>query len=226
MFSYLIFILPALILAMWAQAKVSGTYKKYSKVSTRRGLTGAQVARELLDSNNLSDIPVQMVQGHLSDHYDPKRRVLRLSNGVYQSNSVAAVGIAAHEAGHALQHSGGYAPLHLRSLIFPMASIGTNAAFILFILGAVFAGALPALGNGLMLLAILLFGGYVAFSLVTLPVEFNASRRAMRALSGFGYLEGEELQGAKKVLNAAALTYIAAAAMAIMQLLWMISARR
>ncbi len=206
-------VLPALLLAFYAQFKVRGTFSKFSEVKTAAGRTGAEVAGELLRRRGIPDIKVEQVEGSLSDHYDPRTRTLSLSPNVYGSDSVAAVGVAAHECGHALQDKDHYAPLALRSAIVPVATIGTNAAWILFMIGLV----VPAL-RVLMDLGILLFLGYVAFSLVTLPVEFDASRRAVTVLQGEGLVMPSEAAGVRSVLNAAALTYVAAAAMAILQL--------
>jgi len=206
-------VLPALLLAFYAQFKVRGTFSKFSEVKTAAGRTGAEVAGELLRRRGIPDIKVERVEGSLADHYDPRTRTLSLSPDVYGSDSVAAVGVAAHECGHALQDKDHYAPLALRSAIVPVATIGTNAAWILFMIGLV----VPAL-RVLMDLGILLFLGYVAFSLVTLPVEFDASRRAVTVLQGEGLVMPSEAAGVQSVLNAAALTYVAAAAMAILQL--------
>ena len=207
-----VLVVPALLLALYAQFKVRGTFQKYSEVHTAGRRTGAEVAAELLSRRGIRDVKVEPVEGMLSDHYDPKTRVLRLSPEVYGSDSIAAVGVAAHECGHALQHNEKYAPLAIRSAIVPVASIGTNAAWILFMIG-LFASIRP-----LMDLGILLFLGYVAFALVTLPVEFDASRRAVAVLQGEGLVMPSEAEGARAVLNAAALTYVAAAAMAVLQL--------
>jgi len=220
---YILYIAPAMILALWAQAKVKGAYQKYSRVPMRGRLTGAEVARQILNSFNLSDVRIEQVPGNLSDHYDPRHRVLRLSPAVYQGNSIAAAGIAAHEAGHAIQHGQGYFSLHLRTYIYPVANLGTSAAWILLMLGLALTYLGFVFGQAMLTLGIVLFGGYVLFALVTLPVEFNASSRALHALEGFGYLERDEVQSARKVLNAAALTYVAAAAMAVMQMLYWIS---
>jgi len=216
---YLIFVAPALILALWAQAKVKGTYQEYSRVPMRGRWTGAQVARQILDSFDLSDVRIEQVPGNLSDHYDPRSRVLRLSPAVYQGNSIASAGIAAHEVGHAIQHGQGYFPLHLRSFVYPAAGLGSRLAFPLFFVGLFLSTS--QLGPLMMNLGLLLFAGSVFFTLVTLPVEFNASSRALHALEGFGYLDKQELGGARKVLSAAALTYVAAALMAILQLIYM-----
>lgn len=208
-----VLVLPAFLLALYAQFKVRGTFQKYSQVRTARGRTGAQVAAELLTRRGVSDVKVEPVDGMLADHYDPRTKVLRLSPEVYGSDSVAALGVAAHECGHAFQHREQYAALALRSAIVPVAGIVSTAAIPLFVIG-LFANLRP-----LMDLGILFFMGYVAFSLVTLPVEFDASRRAVVVLQGEGLVMPNEADGVRAVLNAAALTYIAAAAMAISQLL-------
>ncbi|HAH96869.1 MAG TPA: peptidase [Firmicutes bacterium] len=206
-------VIPAFLLAIYAQMKVQGTYSKYSKVAARSGYTGAQMARALLDANQLSHVSIEITGGRLSDHYDPGEKVLRLSPEVYHGKSLAALGIAAHEIGHAAQHARAYVPLAIRNSLVPIANIGSNMAFPLFFIGLLMqTGWLVDAG-------IILFAAAVAFQLFTLPVEFNASNRAMAMLEGHGYLSrGEELQGAKKVLSAAALTYIAATAVALLQL--------
>ncbi len=211
---YLILALPGLLLGLWAQARVKGTFNKYSKVQTARGLTGAQVARYLLDQEGLQDVQIEETQGFLSDHYDPRTRVLRLSPEVYRAPSVAAAGVAAHEMGHALQHSSGYAPLRVRSAIVPAVQFGSSLAPILFIVGFLLNF------TSLAWLGVILFASAVVFSLVTLPVEFNASMRAKALLNHTGILMPQEAEGVSKVLNAAALTYVAAAVAAIGQLLY------
>lgn len=221
--STFLILIPAIILALYAQWKVQSTFRRYSDVRAGTGYTGAQMAEELLRRQGITDVKVESIPGMLGDHYDPRTKVLRLSPEVYGSNSLAAVGVAAHEAGHALQHRDGYAPLAIRSAIVPAATLGTNAALILFMLGIVFGA------TRLMDLGILLFLGYVAFALVTLPVEFNASNRAVALLQGQGLVLPQEAQGVRAVLNAAALTYVAAATMAILQLVRLLvlrSARR
>lgn len=211
---YLILALPGLILGLWAQARVRGTFNKFSKVRTVRGLTGAEVARQLLDWNGLQDVRIEETQGRLSDHYDPRDRVLRLSPEVYRAPSVAAAGVAAHEMGHALQHSNGYGPLRLRSAIVPAVQFSSMLAPMLFIAGFLLGFTqLAWVGVGLFALA-------VVFSLITLPVEFDASKRAKLQLSKSGILTTEEVGGVDKVLDAAALTYVAAAVAAIGQLLY------
>lgn len=219
--STIFLLIPALILTMYAQFKVKSTYAKYSQVRTRSGMRGADVAAAVLRDAGVSVAELTAIPGNLTDHYDPKRRALRLSEGVYYGDSVAALGVAAHEAGHAIQHSHSYAPLALRNFVYPVASIGTNLGYTLF-----FIGLLMSYNPMLMNIGIWLFAGAVFFSLLTLPVEFNASRRAMLALANGGYLERDELKGARAVLRAAALTYVAAAVMAVLQLLRMIMLSR
>lgn len=217
-----IIIFPALILTLLAQAAVNGTYAKYSKVASRRGITARQLAQALLHAEGIDDVAVERVGGRLTDHYDPKAMVLRLSDSTADSTSVAALGVAAHECGHVLQHRDGYAPLMLRTAAVPVVNIGSNLAWPLFVLGLVMSW------DPLINVGILLFSLAVLFALITLPVEFNASRRAIAALSEGGYLAEDELSGAKKVLSAAAMTYVASAAMAILQLvrLLVLSGRR
>lgn len=211
--TYLIFVLPALILAMWAQSTVSSTYTKYSSVLSTRGITGAEVADKILRLNGVYDVKIEKISGNLTDHFDPRSKVIRLSEGVYNSSSVAALGVAAHETGHALQHNQGYIPIKLRNSVLPVANIGSFAAFPLVLLGLLFQ-------SGIMVdIGIILFTAVVAFQLVTLPVEFNASSRAISVLDNQAVLEGDELKGAKKVLKAAAMTYVAAAAVSIGNLL-------
>jgi hypothetical protein len=205
-------LIPALILAGWAQMKVKGTYERYSRIAARNGLTAKDVARRILDENGLHSVPVERIAGSLTDHYDPKAKTLRLSETVYSSSSIAAIGVAAHEAGHALQDAGAYAPLKLRNTIVPVVSLGSGLAFPLFFIGFLFGTPL------LMDVGILFFIGVLLFHLVTLPVEYNASGRALRILDSTGILAGEEVKGARAVLNAAALTYVAATVMAAMQL--------
>ncbi len=211
---YLILALPGLLLGLWAQARVKGTFNKYSRVRTVRSATGAEIARYLLDQQGLHDVRVEETQGFLSDHYDPRTRVLRLSPDVYRQPSVAAAGVAAHEMGHALQHSVGYAPLQIRSAIVPAVQFGSSLAPILFIIGFLLNF------TTLAWLGVILFGTAVVFSLITLPVEFDASKRAKVLLNSSGILSPQEVKGVDKVLDAAALTYVAAAVAAIGQLLY------
>jgi len=212
----IIILIPGIIVAAWAQAKVSSAFNKYSKIGAQSGYTAAQTARAILDANGLSDVRIEQVQGNLSDHYDPRIKVLRLSQPVYNSRSLAALGVAAHEVGHAIQHKEEYVPMQIRNVIAPVAQFGSYASWIILIIG-LFMGSF-----NLAMAGVAVFVGVVIFQLVTLPLEYNASSRAMVALEGGGYLHGEELAGAKKVLNAAALTYVAAALTAVLTLLRLI----
>lgn len=209
----LIVLIPALIFTTWAQINVNTTYNKYSKMAMRHGFTGYQAARRILDANGLRHVSIEMIEGHLTDHYDPRANVIRLSSAVHQSNSAAAVGVAAHEAGHAVQHAVGYFPIRVRTAIIPLTRFGSMMAMPLFIIG-LFAAIEP-----LMLLGIAFFATATLFQLVTLPVEFNASRRAVEALDGYGMFTEEEIRATRKVLSAAALTYVAALATSLLQLL-------
>jgi len=211
---YIIMILPALLLSIYAQFKVKSTYSRFSKVSTYRGITGAQAAREILRSAGVHGVDIELTRGFLSDHYDPRSRVLRLSKSVYAGDSIASVGVAAHEAGHAIQHAHGYAPLKLRSALVPVSSLGSNLAWPLLIIGFIF------MAQSLILAGIIFFSLAVLFQIVTLPVEFNASSRALQALPASGILSDSEVAGARKVLTAAALTYVAAATAAVLQLVY------
>lgn len=211
--STMLIVLPGLLLAFLAQSMVSGAFSKYGRVGARCGMTGAQIARRMLDEGGLQEVRIEQVAGRLTDHYDPGQRVLRLSPEVYASDSLSAIGVAAHETGHALQHRDGYAPLTLRTAIVPVVSIGSNLSWPIFLLGMLLSW------EPLVHIGILLFSLAVAFSLVTLPVEFNASSRAVAALSGEGYLYSDEIPGVQKVLRAAAMTYVASALSAILQLL-------
>ncbi|HOD72030.1 MAG: putative neutral zinc metallopeptidase [Deltaproteobacteria bacterium ADurb.BinA179] len=211
---YIIMILPALLLSIYAQFKVKSTYSRFSKVSTYRGITGAQAAREILRSAGVHGVDIELTRGFLSDHYDPRSRVLRLSESVYAGDSIASVGVAAHEAGHAIQHAHGYAPLKLRSALVPVSSLGSNLAWPLLIIGFIF------MAQSLILAGIVFFSLAVLFQIVTLPVEFNASSRALQALPASGILSDSEVAGARKVLTAAALTYVAAATAAVLQLVY------
>jgi Zn-dependent membrane protease YugP len=211
---YLVFALPGLLLGLWAQSRVKRAFNQYSQIRTLRNVSGAQVARQLLDSQGLYDVDIEEAKGFLSDHYDPRARILRLSPDVYRTPSVAAAGIAAHEMGHALQHAGGYFPLQVRSAIVPVAQFGSTLAPWIFIAG--FFLRLTSLAW----VGVILFAAAVVFSIVTLPVEFDASRRAKKLLVSSGVLVGDEVKGVDKVLDAAALTYVAAAIAAIGTLLY------
>jgi Zn-dependent membrane protease YugP len=214
---YFVFMIPGLLFMLWAQSKVRGNYGKYSKVRNEQGITGAQAARLILDRNGLQDVPIEPIPGELSDHYDPRKRVLRLSQGVYGVPSVAAVGIAAHEAGHAIQHAKAYAPLQARTAIVPVVNIGSNFGFIVLFAGILLANQTVAwAGVGL-------FGLATLFALLTLPVEFDATRRAKEALRNMGMVDIQEGQGVAKVLDAAAWTYIAGFAASLLTLLYYVS---
>ena len=211
---YILISLPALLLGFWAQAKVKSAFNKYSKVPTGRGLAGAQVARMILDSNGLQSVNVEEVNGFLSDHYDPRSKTLRLSSNVYKSPSLAAVGVAAHEAGHAIQDQQGYAALNLRSAMVPSVQIGSWLGPIIFFIG------LFLNVQSLAWVGLIFFGATALFTVVTLPVEFDASKRAKAILVNQGVVTTTELQGVNAVLDAAALTYVAAALQAISTLLY------
>ena len=213
---YIILIVPTLLLSIWAQITVKSTFASYSQKINSRGITGAQAAAYLLRVNNINDVRIERVSGSLTDHYDPSSKVLRLSESVYGKTSIAAVGVAAHETGHAIQHAVGYGPLVLRSTLVPVANIGSSAGPVLALLGIIFSW------NFLLNLGILLFGCAVLFYLVTLPVEFNASSRAVAILGKTGVMSPQELSGVKKVLSAAALTYVASALTAVANLLRLI----
>lgn len=216
-------LIPPLVLALYARAKVRGAYRKYGQVYASSRISGAQAAHELLQTSGAGDVKIEKLPGELTDNYDPRTRVLRLSQGVYESTSIAALGIAAHETGHAIQHQNHYQPLSLRTLIYPVASLGSTLAFPLFFIGFIFSRRGPSV---LMDIGILLFAAAVLFSVITLPVEFNASKRALVLLEERRFLTPDEMTGARKVLKAAALTYVASTAMAAMQLLRMFILRQ
>ncbi len=221
--STMLLILPALVFAIWAQAKVQGTYARFSKVPAANGLTGRDMALAIMRRNGISDVQVEPVGGVLSDHYDPRTKKVRLSAHNYQESSIAAIAVGAHEVGHVIQHHTGYVPLQIRSMLVPVAQIGSFAAFPLFFIGILLNA--PGISTTLMNLGILFFAGAVAFQVVTLPVEFDASKRALAELTTSGAIAPQEVEGAKKVLDAAALTYVAAAAMAALQLLRLVLLR-
>ncbi len=217
----IILVLPALLFALWAQHKVKSAYSQFSQVGVRSGLTGAKIANLIMRKEGVpDDVEIEPTPGEMTDHYDPTKRVVRLSEGVYGGRSIAALGIAAHEVGHAIQHARSYAWLGLRTYLAPAAQFGSTLAMPLFFGGLILGVfAQTPIAFLIMKIAIWLFGAAVAFTLITLPVEFDASKRAVHALADGGYLTDDELSGVKQVLNAAALTYVAAAAMAISQLL-------
>ncbi len=219
---YIILVLPMVLLSLIAQGMVSSRFKKYSKVYTQRNLTATEAVRQILDSNGLQHVRIESVSGNLTDHFDPKANVIRLSDSVRNSNSVAAVGVAAHEAGHAVQHAKGYAFIRLRNSLVPVANLGSKLSIPLIILGLVLLGAENVIGMSVVYFGIALFSLAVLFQIVTLPVEFDASSRAIKTLSEGGYLYSNEVGMVKKVLSAAAMTYVAAAATSIAQLLRLI----
>lgn len=211
--TYIILVLPAVIFAFWAQINVNGTFKKYARVATKHGMTGFDAARQILDANGLTHVKIARVSGNLTDHFNPKDNTVYLSDSVHSAQSAAAVGVAAHEAGHAVQHAVGYTPMKIRSAIIPVTNIGSGLAMPLIILGIVLS--YPTLAY----VGVIAFGLSTLFQLVTLPVEFNASARAMSALTSAGRLDSDELKSARKVLTAAALTYVAALAVSLANLL-------
>ncbi len=214
---YLLFSLPALLLGLWAQMKVRSAINKYSRVQTYTGLTGGEVARRMLNSNGLGDVTVEQTHGFLSDHYDPRAKALRLSPQVYQSNSLAAAGIAAHEAGHAIQDAQNFAMLRFRTAMVPSVQIGSWLGPVIFIIGLLIQS---SMGTTLAWIGLALFAATALFAVVTLPVEFDASRKAKAWLSTSGVVYNQEMQGVSSVLDAAALTYVAAAIQAISTLLY------
>jgi hypothetical protein len=214
---YILISLPALILGIWAQMKVNSAFKRYSQERSRSGLTGAEVARRVLNFNGLHQVRVEPVQGFLSDHYDPRHKVLRLSPEVYNTPSTAAAGIAAHEAGHAIQDAQGYTALRLRSFMVPTVTYGSWIGPVIFIIGIFM---LPVVGTSLAWLGVLIFALTAVFAIVTLPVEFDASRRAKQALATQGIVLPQEMTGVNKVLDAAALTYVAGAVQAVSTLMY------
>lgn len=216
---YLFLVIPALLISMWAQVQVKSTFARYNRVPNRRGYTGAMLARQILDENGLQHIRIERVAGQLSDHYSPKEDVIRLSDSTYNSTSVGALGVAAHEVGHAIQYDVGYFPIKIRNALIPITQIGSSVAIPLAILGLSLS--FPLLTE----IGILLFCAVVLFQLFTLPVEFNASRRALRTLDEDGILDQDELKGAKKVLSAAAMTYVAALIVAIANLARLLALR-
>ena len=219
--TYVILVLPFVVLSLWASANVNSTFRKYDKVYSLRRITGADAAQRVLSANGVSGVRIERVSGNLTDHFDPRSNVIQLSDAVYSSTSTAAIGVACHEAGHAVQHAKHYAPMRLRAAVIPATNIGSRLAMPLILLGLL----LSYWGEGsywLIYAGIACFGLSLVFQLITLPVEFNASRRAMLAIEGSDLLTAEEQEGARKTLTAAALTYVAATAVALMQLLRLI----
>lgn len=215
---YLILIIPAMLFAFWASARVNGTFNKYSRVGSRRGFTGKDAAEAVLRRNGITDVSVVSTSGKLTDHFDPRDKIIRLSEDVYNNTSAAAIGVAAHEAGHAAQHNEGYVPLKFRNAIIPITNIGSNLAMPLFLIGLF----MSYYGERFIIIAyigIICFSLSTLFQLLTLPAELNASSRALAAISDEGILDEEEIPGAKKVLSAAALTYVAALAVSLLNLL-------
>lgn len=209
---YFIFMIPGILLSLWAQFKVKSTFSKYNKVATMGGLTGAQAARLILDRNNLQYVTIEQVAGNLTDHFDPKNDVVRLSEATFNHASVGAVGVAAHECGHAVQHARGYVPMQIRSAILPVTNIGSSLSVPLIAFGFIFSI------TGLVYAGIALFALVAIFQLVTLPVEFNASKRAIETLDASGMVSAEESKGVRKVLSAAALTYVASLITTLLQI--------
>lgn len=222
----IIILIPAMIFAFYAQHKVNSAYQQYAQVSNRKGISGADAARRILDNNGLQDIPIEISQGRLSDHYDPRSKVLRLSPAVFQDPSIASISIAAHEAGHAIQHAKGYRPLSIRNVIAPIASIASGLAWPILVIGLMIIASGRMMGGNLIFdLGVLLYVSAVVFQGVTLPVEFNASKRAIEQLDGLGMIYPEEAYSAKKVLSAAALTYVAALASTLATLIRILALR-
>ena len=210
---YLLLLVPVLLLSVWAQTKVQGNFKKFSRVANRRGLTGAQAAEAVLRANGVMNVRIESCRGNLTDHYDPRGNVIRLSDGVYSATTVAAVGVAAHEAGHAVQYAVGYFPIKIRNLAIPLTQFGSKFSFIFLLIGMVL------YSQSMFFIGLVLFSFTTVFQLITLPVEFNASRRALQTMESAHVLDDDELPGARKVLSAAALTYVAALLMSALQLL-------
>ncbi|WP_294464131.1 zinc metallopeptidase [uncultured Ruminococcus sp.] len=217
--TYLVFIVPCIIITLICQIKVQSTFSKYSKVRNSRNITGAQAAEYVLRQNGVTGVRIEHVAGSMTDHFDPRTNVIRLSDTVYNSNSVAAVGVACHEAGHAVQHAEGYLPNKIRGIILPLARVGSQLSWILILLGLIFTA---KVGFVLLYIGIVLFSLSVLFTIATLPVEFNASKRALECIRELDLLYGDEYTGAKRTLQAAAMTYVASALTAIMQLLRLI----
>ena len=216
--TYIVLVLPCIILSLWASSNVNNTFNRYSKQFSIRRITGAQAAQRVLSANGVNGVRIERVSGNLTDHFDPKTNVIRLSDRVYDSTSTAAIGVACHEAGHAVQYAQNYAPIKLRAAVIPATNLGSKLAMPLILIGVLLSASLE-ISYSLVYLGIACFGLSLVFQLITLPVEFNASRRAMRAIADVNMLTEEEQRGAKKTLTAAALTYVAATAVALSQLL-------
>ena len=216
--TYMVLVLPCIILSLWASSRVNSTFKKYSQQHSIRRITGAQAAQRVLSANGVSGVRIERVSGNLTDHYDPKTNVIRLSDSVHDSTSTAAIGVACHEAGHAVQYAQSYAPIKLRAAIIPVTNLGSRLAMPLILIG-ILLSAFGELSTSLVYLGIACFGLSLVFQLITLPVEFNASRRALEAIESGELLTEEERRGARKTLTAAAMTYVAATAVALAQLL-------
>lgn len=222
--SYLVYLLIMLVLPILAEVNVTRTFKKYNMVRNSRGLTADQVARMILDSNGLYNTKIEFISGSLSDHYDPRANVVRLSNSTYGQISVAAIGVAAHECGHACQHAEGYLPIRMRSAVVPVTNICSKFWYIVFLIGLIFSN--MTIGTNLILLSVIMFAAVVLFQIITLPTELNASRRAMATLERDGILESDELPKARKVLTAAAMTYVAGLVVSMIQFLRLLTLSR
>jgi Zn-dependent membrane protease YugP len=222
--SYLVYLLIMLVLPILAEVNVTRTFKKYNMVRNSRGLTADQVARMILDSNGLYNTKIEFISGSLSDHYDPRANVVRLSNSTYGQISVAAIGVAAHECGHACQHAEGYLPIRMRSAVVPVTNICSRLWYIVFLIGLIFSN--MTIGTNLILLSVIMFAAVVLFQIITLPTELNASRRAMATLERDGILESDELPKARKVLTAAAMTYVAGLVVSMIQFLRLLTLSR
>lgn len=222
---YLLFLLPAMVLMMWAQFRVKGTYQKYAQVGSRMGMTGAEVAEKILSEMGINNVSIEPIAGELTDHYDPSAKAVRLSEVVYGSTSLAAAAVAAHECGHVLQDVRGYKPMNIRAALVPAANLGSNLGPFLILLGFGLS-AMGSISTMFINIGIVLFLGVVLFHIVTLPVEFDASNRALKLINELGILQGDENRGAKKVLDAAALTYVATALYSAIQLAQLLLSRR
>jgi len=216
--TYLVIVMPFVLLSLWASANVNSTFKRYANQHSIRRITGAQAAQKVLSANGVSGVKIERISGNLTDHFDPRTNVIRLSDGVYDATSTAAIGVACHEAGHAVQYAKSYAPIKLRAAIVPVTNFASKLAMPLILLGLILTF-LENFSFTLVYIGIACFGVAVLFQIITLPVEFNASRRAMQAIDSTGILTDEEQRGARKTLTAAALTYVAATAVALAQLL-------